>query len=274
MAWFFAATGHRIWYEDLGSGPPLIFIHGWCMSSCVWEFQVDELSSIFRVICIDLHGHGRSETPSNGFSIRGCAEDITALIARLELVGAVVVGWSLGATVAVDTFLADSRGIAGLVLVSATPRFTRSDDFPYGLSEMEAAGMATKVRRDIHRALAGFIPRMFAPGEQDATAIDRILSLVPEPDSVVALQALNDLVGADLRNKLPTIDCPVLIIYGDKDRICLPQASEYLLAHISCSESIQFPGCGHAPFLTQSGQFNDSLKNFQGRVSGVSSHQN
>jgi pimeloyl-[acyl-carrier protein] methyl ester esterase len=268
MPWFETGSGYRLWYEDRGSGGAIVFIHGWCMSSAVWELQCEGLSDSFRVITIDLPGHGNSPAHIDGFHIKGCAKDIASLMAHLRVKDAIVAGWSLGALIAVETFLLTQERCAGLALISGTPRFVQAHDFPFGLTWTEAEGMAKKVQRSIRRALEGFSSRMFLSGEVVSATVHRLLSSIPAPTTDVALQALKALVGADMRDSLALITCPVLILHGDGDVICLPQASEFMSRQIPNSCQVVFSGCGHVPFLTQSDKFNACLEEFRGRVCG------
>ncbi len=268
MPHFSARSGDTLWYQDQGCGPVLLFIHGWCMSGEIWKLQCEELHEYFRIITVDLPGHGCSGIPGNGFTVSGSADIVSDLLEELNIEQAVVVGWSLGAFVAVNMVLNHKKHTSALVLVSPTPRFVRTDEFPFGLLATEARGMAAKVQRNIQRALSGFQTLMPAPDEAMAHGYQELLASIPLPSTAVALQALQALVDEDLRDVLAHIDCPVLIIHGDQDRICLPQASEYMSEKICCSRRIVFPKCGHIPFISQSSQFNGSLVVFMGRVSG------
>lgn len=272
MAWYAGYSGNRLWYEERGAGTPIVFIHGWCMSSAVWRLQLEGLPDSFRVIVIDLPGHGNSPAHAGGFHIKGCAADLAGLFESLQLHDALLAGWSLGSLIALESFARLREKLSGLVLIAGTPRFTRGDDFPYGLSRIEVDGMNRKVQRSLRRALEGFTARMFAQGELDdpslAATVHGLLSNVPIPTVEVALQALVTLAESDLRGRLALIDLPTLIMSGDCDVICLPQASEYLAQRISSSRRVIFAGCGHAPFLTQSIRFNRCLDEFRGMVSG------
>jgi pimeloyl-[acyl-carrier protein] methyl ester esterase len=156
--------------------------------------------------------------------------------------------------------------LAGLVLVSATPRFTAGDDFPHGLAAKEAEGMGLKVQRNLGRALEGFYGLLFAAGEREnhpsALEIADLLSSIPSPDHTAVLDALAALARTDMRPLLPAIAKPTLILNGALDRICLPQASSYLKEHIADAEQKVFSDCGHAPFLTSSHQFNNEIIRF------------
>lgn len=270
MAQASTQTGRGLWFDERGTGRPLVLLHGWCMSSAVWEGQLTGLSGDCRVIAPDLPGHGRSASLRDGFSMEGCVEELTGLFQRLDLHDAILCGWSLGSMIAIRSLPRLHGRVAGLVLVGGTPRFTRGDDFPYGLSPTEVEGMARKVERSLRRALNGFIGRMFVEGEcsvEKAAALVRgIQDAVPLPETGTALQALQTLAGADLRGELSAIDLPVLVINGDRDLICLPQASDFLAGAIRGARQVVFPGCGHAPFLTDPDRFNRSLVEFMEEV--------
>jgi pimeloyl-[acyl-carrier protein] methyl ester esterase len=276
MSWFETGSGAWLWYEDCGSGPPIIFIHGWCMSSVVWRLQMEGLSGSSRVIAVDLRGHGQSPPYPGGFSIKGCADDIAELAESLDLRCVMLAGWSLGSMIALEAAAVMKERLSGLVLIAGTPRFVQGDGYASGLSRNEADGMARKVQRSLERALEGFADRMFAPAELDdpkmAARIGDLLSEVPLPTTEAALQALQALVGADLRDRLDSIDLPVLIVNGDRDVICLPQASEYLARRIPFSRQVLFAACGHAPFLTDSNRFNSCLKEFRDQVYSEHAH--
>lgn len=270
MPWFENRLGEKLWYEDAGCGVPLLFLHGWCMSSVVWKRQFGELADTFRLVAPDLRGHGKSRGASGQLDFGRFAADLADLINHLNLSRLVLVGWSMGAQIALQSYRQLHDRLAGLVLVSATPCFTARDDFPFGLARKEAAGMHLKVERNIQRALDGFHGRMFADGEiedqQQALQIKELLDSVVPPDTTAAIDALDSLAGADMRPLLTDISAPVLILNGDRDIICLPQASDYLAKHIKSSCRRVFTGCGHAFFLTRAEQFNNEIIEYAGRV--------
>lgn len=272
MPWYENRRGERLWYEDEGAGCPVVLVHGWCMSSAVWKYQFDGLVSSVRLITPDLRGHGRSRGIAGNLNFNGFAEDLIDLLELFDLSKVILVGWSMGAQIALQSYAELSGKLAGMVLVSATPRFTASDDFPYALPDSEARGMHLKVQRNTQRALAGFYTRLFAEGELEshtsASEIRHLLSTIASPDTADVLDALDALVRTDMRPLLATITIPTLIVNGTLDRICLPQASRYLKEHIPTGEQVVFPGCGHAPFLTYSDQFNAELIRFARSVSG------
>jgi pimeloyl-[acyl-carrier protein] methyl ester esterase len=266
MPWYENRKGETLWYEERGAGSPVVLLHGWGMSSAVWKYQLDGLAGSFRTLAPDLRGHGRSNTVCGSMSFAGFVDDLTDLLEQLKLSNVVLVGWSMGAQIAMQACAGLSGRLSGMVLVSATPRFTASEDFPYALAVKEAGGMRLKVQRNAQRALDGFYARLFAEGELEnhplSSEISELLSSISPPDTGSVLEALDSLAQADMRQYLSFITVPTLILNGSLDRICLPQASQYLKEHISAAEQVVFPGCGHAPFLTQSQIFNAELVRF------------
>ena len=270
MPWFKNRFGELLWYEDAGCGMPLIFVHGWCMSSAVWKKQFGVLDSSFRMIAPDLRGHGRSRKVSGQIEFDRFATDLYDLVQSLGLTNVVLIGWSMGAQIALQAYHALADRVAGLVLVSATPSFINRKDYLFGLTSNEASGMRIKVQRSIDRALSGFHARMFSVGDlenlQGTDQIAALLAPIVLPETAVAIAALDALVQADMRPLLAGIRVPALVINGDRDLICLPQASDYLTEHIESVRHTVFTGCGHAPFLTRPEQFNSEIISYGGSI--------
>lgn len=270
MPWFENRRGEQLWYEDNGSGIPLVLLHGWCMSSAIWKYQFDALASSFRLIAPDLSGHGCSRGMHAKMDFDGFSEDLIDLFDTMEIKKAILVGWSMGGQIAIKTSLRLSDRLAGLVLVSSTPCFTASADFLFGLASNEATGMRLKLQRNQQRARDGFYTRLFADGELEenllAADIRELLATIVLPDSKAALDALDSLASTDMRHLLAGVDVPTIVINGSEDRICLPDASRYLKEHIAGATQRVFDSCGHAPFLTQHTKFNNEIIEFAGRV--------
>ncbi|HIJ80122.1 MAG TPA: alpha/beta hydrolase [Desulfuromonadales bacterium] len=265
MPWYENRSGHKLWYDDQGEGTPIILLHGWGVSSAIWRYQIEGLGDRCRVITPDLRGHGNSKIVDAGYDFPAFADDLVDLVTALDLHKVLLVGWSMGAEVATQAYSQIADRFCGLVLVSATPCFIARDRFRYGLSAAELDGMRLKVRRGSRRALDGFYGRLFEEGELDAGCrdeIDRLLAGCATPDTPALLGALDALAGADMRPLLPEITVPTLIVNGDCDRICLPQASRFLADSIPGSVQREFNGCGHAPFLSRPGIFNAEIISF------------
>lgn len=257
--------GVSIHYEESGTGRPLVLVHGWATSGAVWRFQAP-LAEAFRLITVDLRGHGRSSSPSSDYGLTDLTDDLVALFDELALTDAVLLGWSLGAQVVLTAFPRLRERLAGLALVGGTPRFTLADGYDYGLPPSEPRGMGLGVRRDFQKTMGGFFRQMFAPGELTREQENRIAREIvipgrlPEPD--VALATLDILSTADLREMLPVVDRPVLLIHGEADTICLPGASRYMAEKLPLAKLVKLSGVGHAPFLSRPDEFNGILSGF------------
>ncbi|ACL67196.1 alpha/beta hydrolase fold protein [Anaeromyxobacter dehalogenans 2CP-1] len=244
-------SGVRLAYADRGAGAPLVLVHGWSLSSAAFDDLAVRLPGR-RLVTPDLRGHGGSGAAP--FALEDLGRDLALLLDRLDLRGAVLAGWSLGAQAALAALPAVRARLAGLVLISGTPRFTLCDGWPHGLPAQALEVLAHRVRREPARAAARFFDGMFAPGELDPAARARTGALraaIPSPGSAAALAGLDVLAAADLRPTLAGVGVPALVIHGTADPICPPGAGRALAAGIPGARLALLPGAGHAPHLTR-----------------------
>jgi pimeloyl-ACP methyl ester esterase len=261
-----------IHYEEAGSGFPLVFVHGWAMSGRVWRFQ-EELANVYRVITMDLRGHGRSSASPGRCGLMEFAANLSLLFDRLGLSRATIIGWSMGAEVALAVFPVLRKRLAALILVGGTPRFTAGDDYPHGLPGEETRGLALRLRRNYQKTMGEFFRRMFAEGELTREQENRIAREIVMggrlPDPETAQETLAALAEADVREVLPTIDIPVLLIHGSEDSICFPAASKFMVERLPQAQLTVLEGVGHAPFMSRPAEFNELIQNFLREVHGT-----
>jgi len=132
MPYFTAKDATSLYYEETGSGVPLLFVHGWSFSSGVWSLQKSCFSSRYRCIALDLRGHGRSMPSRSGYGIDVLSSDVAELFDILCLTNATLFGWSLGALVALAAYPAVKERVAAMVLVSGTAKYCADADYPVG----------------------------------------------------------------------------------------------------------------------------------------------
>lgn len=273
MPFIETASGVTIHYETMGAGRPLVFVHGWSMSARVWLYQTEALASSYRVVTVDLRGHGESSPTASGFTLEDFATDMIELFTRLDLHNAALIGWSMGAQVALQAFTRLRGRLAALVLVGGTPVFNAAEDYPYGLPPVETRGMAVRLRRNYTKTMGDFFNGMFAEGELSHEDYQRIIREIvvgvrlPEPE--VALGALDTLASSDLRSMLPEVNVPVLLVHGSRDTVSLPDASRYMAQHLPDASLQIMEGVGHAPLLSRSREFNALLGLFLEDVYGL-----
>jgi len=251
-------------HEDAGAGAPWVLVHGWSTSSAILADEVAFLAQRRRAVAPDLRGHGRS-SPSGPFGLADLARDLSRLLDHLALERAVLLGWSLGAQVALAAVPLLRARLSALVLVSGTPRFTAGEGWPHGLPAQSVEVLAHRVRRDAPRAIARFQDGMFVEGELDPAGrerVARVRAALPAPDPGAALAGLEVLAREDLRAGLAGIDLPVLLVHGDRDPICPVGAARAMAAAIPGARLAVLPGAGHAPFLSRPGAFRDVLASF------------
>ena len=265
-------SGVSLHYESSGEGFPLVFLHGWSMSARVWRYQAEALASLYRVVTVDLRGHGESSGNFTGLSFEDYAADIVELFTILDLRDTSIIGWSMGAQIALQAFPLLADRVRSLVLVGGNAKFTASEDYPFGLPRSETRNMAIRLKKNYMKTMGDFFNGMFAEGElsgEDYQHIVRDIVMggkLPEPEA--ALKTLDMLVSSDLRHVLPGTDAPVLLIHGSEDVIAPSGASRHMLRQLPHATLKIVDGAGHAPFLSRSDDFNSMLRSFLEEVYG------
>lgn len=232
--------------------------------------EQQSLSAHFQLITVDLRGHGSSTGGSNcGFS--AFASDLHELLEVLDLRDVILVGWSMGAQIAVHSFPQLKSRVAGLVLIAGTPRFCAADDYPHGLPLREVRSLGLRLRKNYQSAAEGFAQEMLAAQERNCSCSKVLLTKVMEnlPAPEVARLALDALVAIDLRPLVQKVRVPVLLIHGEEDSICLPGASRYLYEHLAKGQLQLLPGAGHAPFITRAAEVNTFIREFVVELHGT-----
>jgi pimeloyl-ACP methyl ester esterase len=258
------SSGQRLHVEDAGSGPPVLFLHGWAMAGNLLAPLAERLGAGRRVLTVDLRGHGAS-APAATATLDDHAGDLAEVLEGRGLEGAVVVAWSLGAQVAIHAFPALRPRLAGLVLLAGTPRFTVTEGWSHGLAARQVDVLARRFERDPVRTRTRFLSDLLTPPERDALGDGGLAALdgaTPAPDPAAALAGLDILAHADLRPTLSRIDRPLLLVHGAADPICPPGASEAMRDAIPGAELLLLPGAGHAPFLTREGEVAAAIAGF------------
>jgi pimeloyl-ACP methyl ester carboxylesterase len=258
--------GIRLHVVETGNpgGRPILFIHGFSQCWLCWTRQMhSELADDFRLVAMDLRGHGLSERPRDGYGDSSLwAEDVDAVVRTLALDHPLLCGWSYGPLVILDYVRhCGESGIGAIHFVDAITKLG-SDEATAALTpELLAvvpACMSTEAEESV-RGLESLL-RLFFVHEPPAEEMYRMLGYnVSVPPYVRQALFARALDNDDL---LPTLRKPVLLTHGAEDRVVTPTVVDQHRARIGHARVDVMPNAGHAPFRDDPARFNDQLRRF------------
>jgi pimeloyl-ACP methyl ester carboxylesterase len=256
----------RLHVTDAGIGRPIVLIHGWPLSDEMYEYQYNDLiNNHFRIIGITLRGFGKSDKPYGAYDYDVHVKDIKTVLNILEIKDAVLVGFSMGGSIAIR-FVSGDKGIhiSKLVLCgAAAPIWTRRKDFPYNLPQNAVDDLIKQNNQDRPKLLADFAKIFSATETSLNDGIGKwLFGIGLSASSYATAQCLVALRDTDLRNDLKKITIPTLIMHGKKDKICSFDLAEQMKAGISDSHIVPFEKSGHSMFLEETEKFNAELIKF------------
>jgi len=247
-----------LWHERQGSGPDLVLVHGWGLHGGIWGDLPARLAKHFRVTTLDLPGHGRSDTPDAPLSLAGFTDSVLELCPE----PAIWLGWSLGGLIALHAALQHPHKVSQLVLVSTTPKFVQTPDWPHAMSVATFADFASGLTQDYRATLLRFLSLQTGSNESARALLKQLRADMfahgePQPEALAA--GLSILEQTDLRARLLEIQVPALVVHGSHDRLAPPAAGAYLAAQLPRAQFLQIDGAGHAPFLSHVAEFADAV---------------
>ncbi|NGP52374.1 pimeloyl-ACP methyl ester esterase BioH [Thioalkalivibrio sp. XN8] len=246
--------------ETRGSGPGLVLLHGWGLNSAIWSPLLPRLEQRFRVVLADLPGHGRSPAGAAAPTLAGWAGAVAAVAPP----GSTWLGWSLGGQVAMTAALAGHEP-RRLVLVATTPRFVTAPDWPCGVAAGVLRDFAAALGVDHAKTVRDFLSLQLR-GDARAASLLRtlreLLANAPLPDPAALAAGLEILAATDLRDRLPALELPTLVVTGARDRLTPAAAGHRLAAALPAARRLEFADAAHAPFLTHPEEFLAGLEEF------------
>ncbi|MGI8761416.1 MAG: alpha/beta fold hydrolase [Jatrophihabitantaceae bacterium] len=261
MPLFEVETGVRVAYEDRGSGRPLVFVHGWGASGDVWDYQVLDLSERYRVITIDLRGHGCSDKPWGRYDYALFCRDLQALMTGLQLADVTLIGWSMGGHIALKYVHTVGTPVSRLVLTGSGPRFLQDSDAPYGGAAESAEQLCEAIRSARPETIAGLYASNFHRTDLEATRdwFIRIGTAVP---AFVGLSSFQSLLAEDLRDVLPGLAIPIAVFSGRHDQIWDGRWSQLVADQAPNATLTYFENSGHVAFIEDRAAWNAALVTF------------
>jgi pimeloyl-ACP methyl ester carboxylesterase len=244
-----------------GAGPALICVHGFTTTSEFWKEQVDTFSRDHLLIRPNLPGHGISpHHRKRHYTIEAFVSDLEGLFDHFRIITAILIGLSMGGTIAQQFALRHPNLLRGLVLVGATPHGLGPDvKVANVIRAIEDVGIAAASQNVIERSFGSAAPHEL---------VEFAKSEIVQTPEFVARAAIKSLNESDSRPLLKTMSVPTLVIVGDEDVITPPSESEALAAGIPGAELALIAQAGHFPMLEQPAAFNQVLQRFIERCGG------
>ena len=249
------------YYEEAGSGVPLVLICGLSADLQVWRFQVPELSKRFRVICYDNRGAGRTSAPDQPYSIAGMADDLAALMDRLQIESAHVLGWSMGGLIAQAFALAHPRRLRKLILVATLTQ-------PDGFVRLAIRNWMNIRRSDMSfEQIARFVSRWgYSPALYDNEPmyekIIQIMATNPYAQKAHAFfRQAEAALACDTGNAAKGIGAQTLVLVGVHDNLIPPYHSELLAQRIPGATFKMLSGA-HTGFGEFPDEYNRAILDF------------
>ncbi len=236
--------------EIYGTGEPMVLIHGWAMHTGIWRSFAQQLAQHYQVIAVDLPGHGHSET-LNPFTLESINQ---ALCKILPLEPCTLVGWSLGATVALDLAARFPQRVKKLVILAGNPCFVKNEDWP-GVKAVTLEKFAAELQTDCHATLLRFLSLQVKGLANYKTVLKELktaLQACEAPTPEILQSALHILQQQDLRPQLARLSCPVQVILGSHDTLVPVAVAEPMRALAPRLQITVIDKAGHVPFLSHS----------------------
>jgi non-heme chloroperoxidase len=262
--------GTRLYHLDWGTGAPVVFSHAWGLNADLWEFPMTELSERgLRCVAYDRRGHGRSSDPGRGYDFDTLADDLAAVLDRLDLRGVTLVGHSMGGG-EVARYLSrhGAARIARTVLVSAvTPIVGRKPDYPAGTDPQVVEAFIAALKKDRPGTVSAGLPLFTGAHREVSPAMSQWLAnQFLRASAKAAIECQRAIAGADFRPDMRAFTIPTLIIHGDDDQVLpLDQHGRATAQAIRGSELRIYPGGPHGAPLTDKERFTQDLLSFIGR---------
>lgn len=270
MSYITTQDNTKLFYKDWGSGQPVIFLHGWPLSSDSWDDQAMAVAEAgFRSIAYDRRGFGRSTHPWNGYDYNTLTDDLAAVIEQTGAQNAILVGFSMGGG-EVARYMSRHAGksVAKAVLVSSiVPYMLKTDDNPHGTEQSMFDEMALNMKEDRAAFFAEFFKTFYGvsmlshPASQELLEWSRSVSMQANLKATLACaQAFS---STDFRADLLAFKVPTLIIHGTDDKTVPIDASSRAAAKgIAHAKLIEYDGAPHGLLATHKQRFTSDLLDF------------
>ncbi len=260
----------NLYYEDYGKGQPVILIHGWPLSSAMWEQQKWAIVEAgFRCIAYDRRGFGKSDFPWSGYDYDTMSKDLNDIIETLDLKDVVLVGFSMGGG-ELGRYVGNygTKNISKLVFLSSiAPFMMETDDNPDGVPEKVFEGFKDELEKDRVDFLKGF-GKNFVNYDDNKDKISEAQlhyswNIAANASPKGTIDCVNAFGKTDLREDIKKIDVPTLFIHGDADNVVpMKPTAEQGHKMVKNSKLHVIKGAPHGCVLTHKDEVNETLIKF------------
>jgi pimeloyl-ACP methyl ester carboxylesterase len=250
-------AGLRIAFQRRGAGPPLLLLHGLVCDGRLWRRELDALSDTYTVVAWDAPGCGASSDPPGEFRIADYGSCLAAFVDALGLDHVHVLGHSFGSVLALELYRQRPARVRSLILVGAYAGWAGSLA-PAEVERRVQFALHFGQEEDFDPATMTGLFSDAMPGDR-AAELRQIMSEIRPAGTVTMAHALAE---ADLRDVLPHIDVPVLLLYGDADERSPLSVAEALHRAIGGSKLVVMPGLGHECHLESADGFEAEVRSF------------
>ncbi|SFT55518.1 alpha/beta fold hydrolase [Arthrobacter sp. ov118] len=265
------STDVELYYEDHGSGQPVVLIHGYPLDGSSWEKQTTALLSAgYRVITYDRRGFGQSSKPTDGYDYETFTADLNAILTSLNLNDAVLVGFSMG-TGEVGRYLAtygSARVAKAVFLASVQPYVLQADDNPGGVPQSVFDGLTEAVTGDRYAFFTEFFKNFynsetFLGTPRLSEGYMRASWNIATAGGATASAAAQLTWLTDFRTDIPKIDVPSLIVHGTADNILpIDVTGRQFAKALPSAEYVELDGAPHGLLWTHAAEVNEVLLRF------------
>jgi non-heme chloroperoxidase len=260
----------NIYYEDLGTGKPVVFIHGWPLSGSMWEYQVTQLPQLgLRCITYDRRGFGKSDRPFTGYDYNTMAGDLKSLLDQLDLTDVTLVGFSMGGG-EIAKYFSDygNTRVSKVVFISAVvPFLLKTDDNPDGVPQEAFEKKRKGMMEDRVAYLENFNKDFYGVTLDHHPVTEAYLNVAlnkaMDASPIAAIECSKSFTSTDFREDLKKINVPTLIIHGDKDKtVPIKITSEKTVELIKGAVLNVYEGAPHGLWFTHKERLNKDLLDF------------
>lgn len=262
-----ADDGTDVFVRDLGSGDPIVFVHGWPLNHRMFEYQYENLLDAgYRCLGMDLRGYGRSDKPYGDYSYDRFADDLKSVFEAFDIEGATLAGFSMGGGTATHYMSRhDEAHVDQLALLgAASPCLTEKSDFPEGLSDEDLNPLIEGARNDRPAMNAQFGEMLFHQTPSDEF-MNWLWSLSMQTSQYATATSAETFRDADLRDDMADISVPTKICHGVNDEVCpFEITAEVLDEGIENTDLVRFEDSGHGLFYEEKEKLTDELLDIAG----------